>query len=723
MCRVEREQGGWALPPSLDTVEAEREELEQTVFSLRGLEEQVVQTRLITEQDQGGTLASATAHQKLVAIEKRLTELQKAAGRKREQLAGLQVQQDPGNQEFLAASVPEGWERCLTEDSVPYFSSHVNETTQWDHPEFASLLDTLSDINMVKFSAYRLALKLRKVQQKLCLDLLDIASAVVCFNVHGLTAEKHDLTICVPEMVTILTSIYETLHQCEPQDIHVELCVDLALNDCQRQGFTRVLSFKLGLVILCRGPLSEKYLVMFSLAAGSEDLEVAGMDHRRLGLLLYDLVQIPRYLGEVAQFGGSNIEPSVRSCLSVGGAPEPRPSLTFELWLDWVGEEPQSLVWLPVLHRLISAETATHDVKCRLCRMDPIVGFRYHCRKCFNLDICHSCFFVGKSYKGHKADHPMQEYCTSTTRTDNARHILKAVRNSFRTKKYFKKKQARLGYLPFQSVLEGESFESPAMSPNLSFESRDFIATGSKEGSAKVSEEDEHSLIAAYCKLLGTNNNLPSTASILQEVDQRMDCLEKEAVEQLLEQLREENLRLEAEHRQLLQTGSQGGAGLGVEGKSLRQQKARLEARMAILEDHNRQLEAKLERLRQLVSGGGAPDLSARCVVAAELHHSGEGGHSVGEERRPAPPHRLTVPVGSGRSCYRDSGTSGENRNSGTSGSLNLSQHNTETQVGRLLYFYLSWEVELCIPSPILNLSIIQYFFFVSFKSMIPLYY
>ena len=34
----------------------------------------------------------------------------------------------------------------------------------------------------------------------------------------------------------------------------------------------------------------------------------------------------------------------------------------------------------------------------------------------------------------------------------------------------------------------------------------------------------------------------------------------------------------------------------------LRQQKSRLEARMAILEDHNRQLEAQLDRLRQLVT-------------------------------------------------------------------------------------------------------------------------
>ena len=36
---------------------------------------------------------------------------------------------------------------------------------------------------------------------------------------------------------------------------------------------------------------------------------------RQLGLLLHDCIQIPRQLGEIAAFGGSNIEPSVRSCI------------------------------------------------------------------------------------------------------------------------------------------------------------------------------------------------------------------------------------------------------------------------------------------------------------------------------------------------------------------------------------------------------------------------
>ena len=94
--------------------------------------------------------------------------------------------------------------------------------------------------------------------------------------------------------------------------------------------------------------------------------------------------------------------------------------------------------------------------------------------------------------------------------------------------------------------------------------SREFVTSGSGGGSVQQSEEDEHSLIAAYCRILtgrlqilshcctnspgptGSNNNpVLSTASILHDVDRRLDSLEQEAVEQMLHQLREENSRQE----------------------------------------------------------------------------------------------------------------------------------------------------------------------------------
>ena len=46
-------------------------------------------------------------------------------------------------------------------------------------------------------------------------------------------------------------------------------------------------------------------------------------------------------------------------------------------FLDWLKLEPQSMVWLPVMHRLAAAETAKHQAKCNICKEYPIVGFRW----------------------------------------------------------------------------------------------------------------------------------------------------------------------------------------------------------------------------------------------------------------------------------------------------------------------------------------------------------
>lgn len=45
-------------------------------------------------------------------------------------------------------------------------------------------------------------------------------------------------------------------------------------------------------------------------------------------------------------------------------------------FLQWLQKEPQSMVWLPVLHRLAAAESARHQAKCNICKEYPIVGFR-----------------------------------------------------------------------------------------------------------------------------------------------------------------------------------------------------------------------------------------------------------------------------------------------------------------------------------------------------------
>ena len=55
-----------------------------------------------------------------------------------------------------------------------FFFSHQTETTHWDHPKMIELMNSLSELNEVRFSAYRTALKLRTVQKRICCECLII---------------------------------------------------------------------------------------------------------------------------------------------------------------------------------------------------------------------------------------------------------------------------------------------------------------------------------------------------------------------------------------------------------------------------------------------------------------------------------------------------------------------------------------------------------------------
>lgn len=52
------------------------------------------------------------------------------------------------------------------------------------------------------------------------------------------------------------------------------------------------------------------------------------------------------------------------------------------------------------------------------------------------------------------------------------RDFTKIMKNKFKSKRYFKKHQ-RLGYLPVQTVLEGDDLESPAPSPQHTLSSQE----------------------------------------------------------------------------------------------------------------------------------------------------------------------------------------------------------------------------------------------------------
>nr|XP_055061879.1 dystrophin isoform X2 [Misgurnus anguillicaudatus] len=569
-----------------------------------------------------------------ISIEERLT-----------QLTTAYKDLGPQSQTFLDASVASPLERSISPNNVPYYINHQTQTTCWDHPKMAELYLSLADLNNVRFSAYRTAMKLRRMQKALCLDLLGMPAACEAFEQHNLKQNEQFMDIM--QVINCLTSIYDRLEQQHSSLVNVPLCVDMCLNwllnvyDTGRTGKIRTLSFKTGVICLCKAHLEDKYRFLFREVASATGF----CDQRRLGLLLHDAIQIPRQLGEVASFGGSNIEPSVRSCFQFANN---KPELEASVFLDWMRLEPQSMVWLPVLHRVAAAETAKHQAKCNICKECPIIGFRYRSLKHFNYDICQSCFFSGRVAKGHKIQYPMVEYCTPTTSGEDVRDFAKVLKNKFRTKRYFAK-HPRMGYLPVQTILEGDNMETPitlinfwpvdhppSSSPQLShddthsriehYASR--LAEMENRNGSYMNEnvspnesiDDEHLLIQHYCQSLNQSSPLSQPQSPAQILIS-MESEEKGELERVLNDLEQENRKLQAEYDRLKKAHDHKGlsplpsppqmlpvspqssrdAELIAEAKLLRQHKGRLEARMQILEDHNKQLESQLKRLRQLL--------------------------------------------------------------------------------------------------------------------------
>lgn len=61
------------------------------------------------------------------------------------------------------------------------------------------------------------------------MDVLSLSNALEQFDSHGLRAQN-DKLIDIPDMVTVLTSLYEIISADNATQVLVPLCIDLAIN-------------------------------------------------------------------------------------------------------------------------------------------------------------------------------------------------------------------------------------------------------------------------------------------------------------------------------------------------------------------------------------------------------------------------------------------------------------------------------------------------------------
>lgn len=635
----------------------ELKSLQEQIASLQNMFETLSSTE--SELRHKGVSLSPSLQNRIDQLYRRWKQLQIQLLQRQHALQEAYSSFDSSSVQGLHASVEPPWERAVALNKVPYYINHKTETTQWDHPKMTELYHQIAELNDIKYSAYRTAMKLRCIQKATSLDLVTLNNVMSALEQHNLKQSTNDSLIGVPDMVKVLTTIYQNIEV--PADLSMtsnEFCVDLTLNwllnvyDSGRVGKIRVLSFKIGLVTMARAHLEDKYKYLYRLVTDEKGL----MDHKQLGLLLHDSLQIPRQLGEIAAFGGSNIEPSVRSCFSKTGE---KKTIDCAEFMTWLSVEPQSIVWLPTLHRLAASEAVKHKAKCSICKEYPIVGFRFRCLKCFNYDLCQSCFWSGRVSHDHRLTHPMHQYCLSTTSGEDVLDFLAMVRNKFKKRRYKNKPPRKLGYLPIQTVMEGGNLETPPMptpQQNVNHEVHNRLgmfahrlAEAESEG-GKYNPQDldeEHQLIAQYCQSLKSDTaDAPKSPT---QIVMALDAVEKEDLEAELLKLEEENRDLQEEYERLKSIRDQsslppdGEASPGgpqnrdsellAEAKLLRQHKGRLEARMQVLEDHNRQLEAQLQRLRQLLDQPGqdkqsGAQSSERTTPSSSISSLGDGPYS-----------------------------------------------------------------------------------------------
>ncbi|XP_041885405.1 dystrobrevin beta-like [Corvus kubaryi] len=128
------------------------------------------------------------------------------------------------------------------------------------------------NFDVIRLSTYRTACKLRFVQKRCNLHLVDIWNMIEAFRDNGLNTLDHNTEINVSRLETIISSIYYQLNKRLPSthQISVEQSISLLLNfmiaayDSEGHGKLTVFSVKAMLATMCGGKILDKLRCEYS---------------------------------------------------------------------------------------------------------------------------------------------------------------------------------------------------------------------------------------------------------------------------------------------------------------------------------------------------------------------------------------------------------------------------------------------------------------------------
>ncbi|XP_072841779.2 dystrobrevin beta isoform X3 [Pogona vitticeps] len=463
------------------------------------------------------------------------------------------------------------------------------------------------NFDVIRLSTYRTACKLRFVQKRCNLHLVDIWNMIEAFRDNGLNTLDHNTEINVSRLETIISSIYYQLNKRLPSthQISVEQSISLLLNfmiaayDSEGHGKLTVFSIKAMLATMCGGKILDKLRYIFSQMSDSNGL----MIFSKFDQFLREVLKLPTAVFEGPSFGYT--ENSVRTCF-----PQQK-KVTLNMFLDTLMADPppQCLVWLPLVHRLAHVENVFHPVECSYCRCESMMGFRYRCQQCHNYQLCQNCFWRGHANGPHSNQHQMKEHSSWKSPAKKLSHAI----------------SKSLGCVPTREPPHPVYPEQPEKPLDLAHivpsrplaNMNDAMVTHTSSGAPTPTKssvldspsrlDEEHKLIARYAaRLAAEAGNVPRPPTDLGfnfDANKHQRQLIAE-LENKNREILQEIQRLRLEHEQASQPTpekAQQNPTLLAELRLLRQRKDELEQRMSALQESRRELMVQLEGLMKLL--------------------------------------------------------------------------------------------------------------------------
>ncbi|XP_023821494.1 dystrobrevin alpha isoform X19 [Oryzias latipes] len=488
------------------------------------------------------------------------------------------------------------------------------------------------DLDSIRLSTYRTACKLRFVQKKCNLHLVDIWNVIEAFRENGLNSMDLNAELSVARLEVVLSTIFYQLNKRLPttHQINVEQSISLLLNfllaayDPEGHGKMCVFVVKMALATICGGKILDKLRYIFSQISDSSGIMV----HSQFDQFLREVLKLPMAVFEGPSFGYT--EQAARACFAQ------QKKVSLNTFLDTLMSDPppQCLVWLPLMHRLANVENVFHPVECSYCHTESMMGFRYRCQQCHNYQLCQDCFWRGHASGSHSNQHQMKEYTSWKSPAKKLTHVLSKSLSCASSREPLHPLFPDMPEKPLNLAHIVDTW--PPRPVNIANEylfSHSMPTSGNPYSTKNLMDssnhqDEEHSLIARYAARLASD-----AAAQQQRVPMDLPCSldankqQKQLIAELESKNREilqEIQRLRIQHEEASQPPPDKGQQnptLLAELRLLRQRKDELEQRMSTLQESRRELMVQLEQLMMLLKtqGPGSPRSSPSHTISRPI--------------------------------------------------------------------------------------------------------